>query len=53
MALDKGAQGVVISEAGFAYGGMAASSVCARKTEAFLVSKRGGTEYRACCSEVY
>jgi len=39
MALDKGAQGVVISEAGFAYGGMAASSVCARKTEAFLIGK--------------
>jgi hypothetical protein len=28
---------MVISEAGFAYGGMAASSVNARKTEAFLV----------------
>ena len=38
MALESGPQGVVITEAGFAYGGMAASSVNARKTEAFLAS---------------
>jgi len=38
MALEKGPSGIVITDAGLAFGGMAASSVNARKTEAFLVS---------------
>jgi xanthine dehydrogenase/oxidase len=37
MAVEKSAGGVVVANAGFAYGGMAASSVNAHKTEAFLV----------------
>jgi hypothetical protein len=41
---------MVISEAGFAYGGMAASSVNARKAEAFLV--RSMCAYVLVCARV-
>ena len=39
LALEKRGGSVLITEAGFAYGGMAASSVNARKTEALVIGK--------------
>ena len=51
MAVESTAQGVMISEAGFAYGGMAASSVNARITEAFLVRAAAACGLRCAARE--